>query len=47
MHVAPAVPEKEFPFDQAEVFLVPEGNGLLPAARRVAPRAVTRWGPTW
>ncbi len=25
MHVAPAVPEKEFPFDQAEVFLVPQG----------------------
>ena len=26
MHVAPAVPEKEFPFDQAEVFLVPRGR---------------------
>lgn len=26
MHVAPAVPEKEFPFDQAEVFLVPRGT---------------------
>ena len=26
MHVAPAVPEKEFPFDQAEVFLVPKGT---------------------
>jgi len=26
MHVAPAVPQKEFPFDQAEVFLVPRGT---------------------
>jgi ureidoglycolate lyase len=26
MHVAPAVPGKEFPFDQAEVFLVPRGT---------------------
>jgi ureidoglycolate lyase len=26
MHVAPAVPEKEFPFEQAEVFLVPKGT---------------------
>jgi len=26
MHVAPAVPEKEFPFDSAEVFLVPKGT---------------------
>ena len=26
MHVAPAVPEKEFPFEQAEVFLVPRGT---------------------
>jgi ureidoglycolate lyase len=26
MHVAPAVPEKEFPFAQAEVFLVPRGT---------------------
>ncbi len=26
MHVAPAVPEKEFPFDQANVFLVPKGT---------------------
>jgi len=26
MLVAPAVPEKEFPFDQAEVFLVPRGT---------------------
>ncbi len=26
MHVAPAVPEKEFPFDQVEVFLVPRGT---------------------
>jgi ureidoglycolate lyase len=26
MHVAPAVPEKEFPFDRAEVFLVPRGT---------------------
>jgi ureidoglycolate lyase len=26
MHVAPAVPEKEFPFVQAEVFLVPRGT---------------------
>jgi len=26
MHVAPAVPEKEFPFDQAEVFFVPKGT---------------------
>jgi ureidoglycolate lyase len=26
MHVAPAGPEKEFPFDKAEVFLVPKGT---------------------
>ena len=26
MHVAPAVPEKEFPFGSAEVFLVPRGT---------------------
>jgi ureidoglycolate lyase len=26
MHVAPAVPEREFPFDQVEVFLVPRGT---------------------
>lgn len=26
MHVAPAVPGKEFPFDQAEVFFVPRGT---------------------
>jgi ureidoglycolate lyase len=26
MHVAPAGPEKEFPFDLAEVFLVPQGT---------------------
>jgi ureidoglycolate lyase len=26
MHVAPAVPEKEFPFDQADVFMVPRGT---------------------
>jgi ureidoglycolate lyase len=26
MHVAPAVPGPEFPFDQAEVFLVPKGT---------------------
>jgi len=26
MHVAAAVPEREFPFDQAEVFLVPRGT---------------------
>jgi ureidoglycolate lyase len=26
MHVAPAVPEKEFPFGQAEVFFVPMGT---------------------
>ncbi len=26
MHVAPAVPEKEFPFEQAAVFLVPRGT---------------------
>ena len=26
MHVAPAAPEKEFPFDHAEVFLVPTGT---------------------
>jgi ureidoglycolate lyase len=26
MHVAPAVPEREFPFDQAEVFMVPRGT---------------------
>ncbi len=26
MHVAPAVPEKEFPFDQVEVFRVPRGT---------------------
>lgn len=26
MHVAPAVPEREFPFDLAEVFFVPKGT---------------------
>jgi ureidoglycolate lyase len=26
MHVAPAVPQKEFPFDQVEVFRVPRGT---------------------
>ncbi|HTZ50417.1 MAG TPA: ureidoglycolate lyase [Spirochaetia bacterium] len=26
MHVAPAVPQKEFPFDQVEVFFVPRGT---------------------
>ncbi len=26
MHVAPAVPQKEFPFDDVEVFLVPRGT---------------------
>lgn len=26
MHVAPAVPEKEFPFDSVEVFFVPRGT---------------------
>lgn len=26
MHVAPAVPDKEFPFDMAEVFYVPKGT---------------------
>jgi len=26
MHVAPAVPEKEFPFEQVEVFYVPKGT---------------------
>lgn len=29
MHVAPAVPQAEFPFDQAEVFLVPRGTILV------------------
>ncbi|HTZ50170.1 MAG TPA: ureidoglycolate lyase [Spirochaetia bacterium] len=28
MHVAPAGPDKEFPFDQAEVFLVPKGTAV-------------------
>jgi ureidoglycolate lyase len=26
MHVAPAVPEKEFPYDKAEVFYIPKGT---------------------
>jgi ureidoglycolate hydrolase len=28
MHVAPAGPSKEFPFDEAEVFLVPRGTAV-------------------
>jgi ureidoglycolate lyase len=42
MHVAPAVPEKEFPFDQAEVFLVPKGTlcCLRPGVWHHAPYAV-------
>jgi ureidoglycolate lyase len=26
MHVAPAVPQKEFPFEQVEVFYIPKGT---------------------
>ncbi len=42
MHVAPAVPEKEFPFDQAEVFLVPRGTlcCLRPGVWHHAPYAL-------
>jgi ureidoglycolate lyase len=42
MHVAPAVPEAEFPFDQAEVFLVPKGTlcCLRPGVWHHAPYAV-------
>ena len=40
MHVAPAGPEKEFPLDSAQAFLVPRGHGVLPAAGGLAPRAV-------
>ena len=40
MHVAPAVPEKEFPFDLAEVFLVPRGTVVCLRAGCLAPRAV-------
>lgn len=42
MHVAPAVPEKEFPFDSAEVFLVPRGTicCLRPGVWHHAPYAV-------
>lgn len=42
MHVAPAVPEKEFPFDQAEVFLVPMGTicCLRPGVWHHAPYAL-------
>ena len=42
MHVAPAVPEKEFPFDQAEVFLVPKGTlcSLRPGVWHHGPYAI-------
>jgi ureidoglycolate lyase len=42
MHVAPAVPEGEFPFEQAEVFLVPKGTlcCLRPGVWHHAPYAV-------
>jgi ureidoglycolate lyase len=42
MHAAPAVPEKEFPFDQAEVFLVPRGTiyCLRPGVWHHAPYAI-------
>lgn len=42
MHVAPAVPEKEFPVDQAEVFLVPKGTlcCLRPGVWHHAPYAL-------
>jgi ureidoglycolate lyase len=42
MHVAPAVPGKEFPFDQAEVFLVPRGTMccLRPGVWHHAPYAL-------
>ena len=42
MHVAPAVPEKEFPFDQAEVFLVRRGTlcCLRPGVWHHAPYAL-------
>ena len=41
MHVAPAVPEGEFPYDQAEVFLVPRGTlvSLRPGVWHHAPYA--------
>jgi ureidoglycolate lyase len=43
MHVAPAMPEKEFPFDLAEVFLVPKGTAccLRPGVWHHAPYAFT------
>jgi len=43
MHVAPAVPEREFPYDQAEVFLVPRGTicCLRPGVWHHAPFAVS------
>ena len=43
MHVASAVPDKEFPFDQAEVFFVPEGTicVLRPGVWHHAPYAYT------
>jgi ureidoglycolate lyase len=42
MHVAPAGPEKEFPFDTAEVFLVPQGTlcCLRPGVWHHAPYAL-------
>jgi len=42
MHVAPAVPEKEFPFEQAEVFKVPRGTlcCLRPGVWHHAPYAL-------
>jgi ureidoglycolate lyase len=42
MHAAPAVPEKEFPFDQAEVFRVPRGTiyCLRPGVWHHAPYAI-------
>ncbi|MGA2975165.1 MAG: ureidoglycolate lyase [Spirochaetia bacterium] len=43
MHVAPAVPEKEFPYEQAEVFLVPRGTicCLRPGVWHHAPYALS------
>jgi len=43
MHVAPAVPEKEFPFEQAEVFFVPKGTicCLRPGVWHHAPFAIS------
>jgi ureidoglycolate lyase len=42
LHVAPAVPEREFPFEEAEVFLVPKGTMccLRPGVWHHAPYAL-------